>query len=108
MTGNEYQQKAEKTNLVKGELALYYAVLGLTGEAGEIANAVKKIIRDNNNQITKEKIQQLKKELGDVLWYIARICSELNLNLDDVMKENIEKLYSRMQRNALHGDGDNR
>lgn len=108
MTGNEYQKKAAKTVLYPKELGLYYVTMGLAGEAGEISNVVKKILRDDNKNLTQEKKEILKKEIGDVMWYIARICSELNLNLDDVMEANIEKLYSRMDRGVLRGSGDNR
>lgn len=108
MTGNQYQTLAEKTNTVTGEFALYYATLGLVGEAGEIANKVKKIIRDDNGKITQEKKDDLSKELGDVMWYIARTCNELELSLDNVMQQNIEKLLTRLEKNTIQGEGDNR
>ena len=108
MTGNEYQEKASKTALYPKEMGLYYVALGLTAESGEVANCIKKIIRDDNNVITQEKREQLKKELGDVLWYLSRICAELDLSMDDVMSANIEKLYSRMERGTLQGSGDER
>lgn len=108
MTGNEYQTLAERTNLVTGEKALYYATLGLVGEAGEVANKVKKVIRDDGGVITEEKKSIVRKELGDIMWYIARLCSELGYSLDDVMQENLDKLALRQQQGKIKGDGDNR
>lgn len=109
MTGNEYQQLAERTNLMdKGSEALYYAALGLAGEAGEVANTTKKIMRDHDHIVTDEKRAEIKKELGDVMWYIARLSSELGLSLDEIMQANIDKLASRMERGKLTGDGNDR
>ena len=108
MKANEYQEQAEATNLVTGENALTYAALGLVGEAGEIANKAKKIIRDDNNIVTDEKRAAIKKEIGDVLWYVSRICSELGFTLEEVMEQNLAKLSKRQAEGKLQGDGDNR
>ena len=108
MNGSEYQNLAKRTAVYPEGVAIYYLTLGLTGEAGEIANKVKKIIRDNDSKITDEMSEDLKKELGDVMWYIAMLCNELNISLDDVMKYNIDKLASRMERGKLQGQGDER
>lgn len=109
MTFKEYQEKSRVTaiypNLGKNYI---YPTLGLSGEAGEVAEKIKKVIRDNNGIISNEKKQEIKKELGDVLWYVSQIASEINLSLDDIANENIKKLYSRLERNKLSGDGDNR
>lgn len=86
-------------------LGLSYASLGLAGEAGELANKIKKFIRDGYDE---SKIESLKGELGDVLWYVAALAKELNLNLDEVAEENIKKLFSRKERGVLQGSGDNR
>ena len=108
MTGNEYQKLAERSNLMTGETALSYAALGLVGEAGEIANKVKKVIRDDNNVLTDEKRKSIQKEIGDVLWYISRLSAELGITLEEVMEQNIAKLSARMDKGTLQGDGDNR
>jgi len=88
--------------------ALAYVALGLAGEAGEIANKVKKILRDNDGIVTPEVRAQLREEVGDVQWYIARFASELDASLSDIADDNISKLYSRQQRGVLHGSGDTR
>ncbi len=85
-----------------------YPVIGLVGEAGEVSEKIKKVFRDDGGKLTKEKSIEIAKELGDVLWYIAQISTELKIKLSDVAKVNIEKLSSRQERNQLHGSGDNR
>jgi NTP pyrophosphatase (non-canonical NTP hydrolase) len=109
MTFNEYQNKAIKTAIYpdKGN-NFTYTVLGLTGEAGEVADKYKKVIRDSSGVMSPAQREELIKELGDVLWYIANCCQELRINLDDVANLNIEKLYSRQKRHKLAGSGDNR
>lgn len=109
MNFNEYQEKSRKTAIYPNAGAnIIYPLLGLSGETGEISEKLKKVIRDENCCITPEKREELKKELGDVLWYIAQLASELGLNLDDIAQANIDKLYSRFERNQIHGSGDNR
>ena len=109
MEFNEYQEKARGTAIYpnKGN-NLLYPTIGLAGETGEVAEKVKKLMRDKNMKIDQEFIDGVKKELGDVLWYIAAICSELRIGMDEIAKLNIEKLYSRKERNKLHGNGDDR
>lgn len=109
MTLNEYQEAAQRTAIYpnKGN-NIVYPTLGLVGEAGEVAEKVKKIIRDNNGQLTYEKREDLKKEIGDVLWYVSGVAAELGFTLEEVGQMNIEKLQSRQQRNVLGGSGDNR
>jgi len=106
---SEYQKACAKTAIYPGRGELYgllYAVLGLSGEAGEVANKVKKILRDAK---TVEEVRAaLTDELGDVLWYAARLASELNTSLSEVARRNIEKLQSRAARGKVTGDGDNR
>ena len=92
---------------VKELLALAYDGLGL-GEAGEVQGKIKKIIRDNGGYINAESKIEIKKELGDLLWYIASMCDNLGIKLEDVAQGNIEKLQGRRDRGTLHGSGDNR
>jgi NTP pyrophosphatase (non-canonical NTP hydrolase) len=120
---DQYQKEAMKTALYKDAvdkldpeadapnlrqiLKLSYAALGL-GESGEVQGKIKKIIRDANGIIDEERRTAIKKELGDTLWYIAMIAEELSLSLGDIAVANIDKLQSRKERGALHGDGDTR
>jgi NTP pyrophosphatase (non-canonical NTP hydrolase) len=108
MTAQEYQEKAHTTAIYPKEKALEYVTLGLVGEAGEIANKVKKIIRDKNSVATEEDIKNLKSEIGDVCWYIAEMCNNLNLTIEEVFEQNIEKLFSRKERSQIKGSGDTR
>jgi NTP pyrophosphatase (non-canonical NTP hydrolase) len=108
MDFNEYQKEAVKTAIYGTGNKVIYPVLGLCGEAGEVAEKVKKILRDKNGAYDPEDFEAIKKELGDVLWYIANIANDLDLSLDGVALANIEKLKSRRDRNKLHGSGDNR
>lgn len=106
---NKYQKLAGKTAAYPniGDNFIYPA-LGLAGETGELINKIKKIIRDKNNIINDETRAELKKELGDVLWYAAQLSTELHLDFSDVAENNIKKLADRASRNAIKGDGDNR
>lgn len=85
-----------------------YPVIGLVGEAGEVAEKCKKIIRDKKGLVEETDKQAIKKELGDVLWYVAVLAKEFDLNLDEVAKANYEKLKSRKERNVISGNGDDR
>ena len=109
MNFDNYQKQSRKTAQYPNKGKNYiYPVLGLAGEAGEVAEKFKKIIRDNDGKINPEKKAEIEKELGDVLWYVAQISTELKINLEDVAKTNIKKLSSRFKRNCIKGDGDNR
>jgi NTP pyrophosphatase (non-canonical NTP hydrolase) len=109
MNLNEYQTQSRKTaQRVYTEHAIVYPTLGLTNEAGEFAGKVKKIFRDKDGHISEEDRQALKGELGDVLWYLAQLCTELNLTLEEVAEYNLKKLFSRQERNQITGEGDNR
>ena len=104
-----YQKKARETaqypNLGQNNI---YPTLGLIGEAGEVAEKVKKVLRDKNGIFDEQSKIALKKELGDVLWYLSNLCTEFNFNLDDVAIQNLEKLKSRAARGRISGSGDNR
>jgi NTP pyrophosphatase (non-canonical NTP hydrolase) len=108
MEANEYQAWTDKTAMYPKDEGIVYTALGLTGEAGEVANAVKKILRDDAGILSQEKRDKLIAELGDVMWYMARLATELNVSLEDVMKQNHDKLEDRLARNVIKGSGDNR
>ncbi len=108
LTLNDYQQQAASTAVYPDEIGLAYTVLGLAGEAGEIANKVKKVYRDSAGQLTPEKCDELAGELGDVLWYVAMLAHELNTDLESVAQANLNKLASRKARGKIQGSGDNR
>ncbi len=109
MNFKEYQKQSRRTALYPNQDDNYiYPTLGLTGEAGEVAEKIKKIIRDKEGVISEEDRQAISKELGDVLWYVSQLASELKLDLTDVAQGNLDKLQSRLDRGVLAGDGDNR
>src|SRR5512134_2442137 len=100
-----YQRESRKTwSAIPMNHSVVYPTLGLVNEAGEVAGKIKKIFRDKGGTITPEDRQALKGELGDVLWYLTQICTELGLTLEDVAAANLEKLFSRLERNTIRGD----
>jgi len=108
---NEYQKIAKSTAVYPdGPQGVFYLTLGLCGETGEVAEKIKKVIRDSDSfyEGLEKKKGEIKKELGDVLWYLASISNDLGFTLEEVAKANIEKLGSRSKRGKLHGSGDNR
>lgn len=110
MTFNEYQKKAAQTAIYPGKktiIGLAYVALGL-GESGEVQGKVKKIIRDDQGVVSEEKRQQIKKELGDQLWYISQTAEELNFSLEEIAQANIDKLFDRKEQGTLQGSGDDR
>jgi len=108
MTLNEYQEGARKTAIYPEESQIIYPTLGLTGEAGEVADKVKKVIRDNSGEFSDEKKKQIALELGDVMWYAASLSHDLGYTLEEICQMNLDKLASRMQRDKIHGSGDER
>ena len=108
MTLNEYQHHALETAIYPENRRIIYPTLGLTGEAGEVADKVNKVIRDDHETFTDEKRREIVKEIGDVLWYCATLAHDLGYALDDVAQMNVDKLRSRMERHILSGSGDNR
>ena len=109
ITATEYQTRAAETAIFPKHKALEYLTLGLAGEAGEIANKVKKLIRDGaDREEYHAKLNAIGHELGDILWYCAMLAKEVEMNLGRIMEDNLEKLADRKARNRLQGDGDNR
>ncbi len=109
MNFNEYQTKSRSTARypVIGH-GVVYPTLGLANEAGEVAGKVKKIFRDKGGMIGAAEIEALTSELGDVLWYLAQVCTELEIPLEKVAEHNLEKLFSRLERGKIGGEGDTR
>lgn len=109
MDFDSYQKFTSKTAIypVIGKKFVYPA-LGLAGETGEVLEKIKKIFRDENGRLTKEKKQELKKELGDVLWYLSQLSLQLGFSLSEVAEANIDKLAIRQKTGKLKGSGDNR
>jgi len=103
-----YQQVAKTTAIYPREQAIIYPTLGLTGEAGEVANKVKKIIRDGTNKNDEGLVQDLSAEIGDCLWYIAVLADDIGIKLSDIANINLEKLHKRKEKGTIHGSGDNR
>jgi NTP pyrophosphatase (non-canonical NTP hydrolase) len=105
----DYQKKSRKTAGYPAiGHAVIYPTLGLVNEAGEVAGKIKKVFRDKGGEISDQTRTALKAELGDVLWYIAQVCTELGLSMDEVAEYNIDKLYARLERGTIRGDGDER
>ncbi|GAA6733671.1 nucleoside triphosphate pyrophosphohydrolase family protein [Thermus oshimai] len=108
MTLEAYQEEARKTALYPEAYRLLYPTLGLAGEAGELANKVKKVLRDHGGVLTEEAREALLWELGDVLWYVAQVATDLGVSLEAVAQKNLEKLRSRAERGRIGGSGDDR
>jgi NTP pyrophosphatase (non-canonical NTP hydrolase) len=104
LTFNDYQVSASATAIYPAKHAIVYPALGLAGETGEIAEKVKKWLR-GDRELNRE---DLAKELGDVLWYLSALASDLSIPLEEVAQANINKLLDRQDRGVLKGDGDNR
>ncbi len=109
MDFSDYQRKANVTARypVIGHQVIY-PTLGLTNEAGEVAGKIKKIFRDKGGMIGEADREALQAELGDVLWYLAQVATELGLSLEEIAEGNIAKLRDRQARGKIQGDGDNR
>ena len=108
MEFNDYQQRARQTAIYPQSHVIGYPALGLAGEVGEVAEHVKKMYRDDNGILTPERRAELKKEVGDVLWYIASLCHDIELTMNEVAEANLAKLESRKERGTLHGSGSDR
>jgi NTP pyrophosphatase (non-canonical NTP hydrolase) len=106
LTMNTYQDGAATTAIYSD--TVIYPALGLAGEAGEVAGKVSKVLRDNDGEVPEEVRKDLKKELGDVLWFIAAMARDLGYTLEEIGQENLDKLASRKARGVLGGSGDNR
>lgn len=112
MTLDDYQAKARTTAIYAAEVRVLYPTLKLAGEAGEVAEKLGKLMRDEGfrpgQALAAAARDAIVKELGDVLWYVANLAADLDVNLDEVAAVNLDKLASRKQRGAIHGSGDER
>jgi NTP pyrophosphatase (non-canonical NTP hydrolase) len=113
MTFDEYQIQCRKTDVGTAaqdclDPGFLYYVLGVAGESGEFVEKVKKLFRDKKGIIDQEFIDVVIKEMGDILWYMARFSDQFDIDFNDVAETNITKLLSRLERGTLHGEGDNR
>jgi len=114
LTFKEYQEKAHKTAIYEKTLQelgvpkYLYAVLGLVGESGEVAEKIKKLIRNDHGNVTKEFVESLKKELGDILWYLQEVATAFGVDLEDVASANLKKVYDRKKRGVIASKGDDR
>lgn len=111
MEFNEYQIKSREHAFYPNQNtpeAFKYLIYGITGEAGELAEHFKHALRDDEDTLTVERKEKIEKELADVLWYLANICSELNLDFDEIPKISLKKIDERVKRGTLVGEGDSR
>lgn len=109
LTFEEYQEESRKTAIYPDKDSNFaFPALGLAGESGEVSKLIYRVLRDEEGKINEERRQKLLKELGDVLWYMSNLATELGLSLDEIAKKNLEKLASRQERGVLRGSGDER
>ena len=104
----EYQKQAQAFMIYPKNEKINYPIHGLNSEAGEVADKYKKIIRDKKGQMTDEDRTEMLKEIGDVLWYLAALCTDINMPLHQAALMNLQKLNSRLSRDVISGSGDNR
>ncbi len=108
MDFDEYQRGARRTAVYAERHRVVYPALGLASEAGEVAGKIKKVLRDRDGDFRAAPLDALEDELGDVLWYLAVLASDLGLSLDQIARHNLDKLRSRQDRGMLGGSGDRR
>jgi NTP pyrophosphatase (non-canonical NTP hydrolase) len=109
MNFREYQNASRKTAIYPMEYKVVYPMIGLSGETGEVAEKIKKQIRDKNSDFKDIKFKKkIAKEIGDVLWYLSQVAYDLEISLQDAAEDNLKKLQRRMKRKKINGEGDNR
>lgn len=108
MEMNDYQAQAIATAIYPADMRIVYPALGLAGETGEVAEKVKKELRDRGGAFSPEARREMARELGDVMWYVAAMAHDLGFTLEEVAGMNIEKTTSRQRRDKIHGEGDHR
>lgn len=105
---DSYQENAVGTAIYPSEARIIYPALGLANEAGEVLGKIKKVIRDHGGAYNPETRKAIAGELGDVLWYVAALCNDLDLQMSTVARENLNKLHDRAERGRIGGAGDDR
>ena len=114
---DEYMLKTDETVVYPAHIQeesdediyqICYIGLKLSGEVGEVNEHIGKCVRDDNGHFTQERIEKLSKEIGDVFWYLCRLCRHFNLKLSDVLEKNLNKLFDRKKRGVIKGDGSDR
>ena len=108
MKFEDYQTQAVKTAVYSEADVVMYPIFGLCSEVGEVAGKYKKILRDHNGMMSPAQRESIGDEVGDCLWYIANICTDLGLGMENIAQRNLDKLNSRMARGVIQGSGDNR
>lgn len=108
MQFEDYQRQASKTAIYNDADVIIYPALGLLSEAGEVAGKIKKVLRDNNGHFDPVKRHAIADEVGDVLWYISALCTDLGIGMETIAQRNLDKLNSRLERGVLGGSGDER
>lgn len=108
MNIEDYQTQASKTAIYNDADVIIYPALGLLSEAGEVAGKIKKVLRDNNGHFDPVQREKIADEVGDVLWYMAALCTDLGIGMETIAQNNLNKLNSRMARGVIGGSGDNR
>ena len=107
-TFDDYQRYTKRHAQYPADIGLFYTALGLAGEAGEVANKIKKVYRDDDTILTDERRLQIFREMGGALWYLSAMATELGVRLSDIARLNLEELDSRLARGTVKGDGDTR
>lgn len=108
MDFSQYEVEASRTAVYPQDQGVYYTALGLAGEAGEVANKVKKIMRDDEGLLSHERAEQIAQELGGVLWYLSECARQIGIPLTSIANGNLVELQSRRDRGVIQGSGDNR
>jgi NTP pyrophosphatase (non-canonical NTP hydrolase) len=108
MNMQDYQTQASKTAIYNDADIIVYPALGLMSEAGEVAGKIKKVLRDNNGHFDPNQREAISQEVGDVLWYLAALCTDLGIGMETIAQRNLDKLNSRMARGVIAGSGDHR
>lgn len=108
MDFSTFQALAAETAIYPRKYAIMYPAMGLSGEVGEVLNKVKKVYRDDNGYLTQEMEEDLAKEIGDVFWYLAALCSDLDISMEAAALGNLQKLLDRKERGVIQGSGDDR